>query len=603
MTEGPNRQKPPKTEQAVYGPEAECDLVMKGGIASGIVYPMAFSKIAKDFRLIHIGGSSAGAIAAVFAAAAEYRRQTHGDFLGFEQSEAIAEELQKNLSSLFQPVRGLKRPFALFRWMTQKPDWSPLLIWIMTAVFLVYWPWIIVFSVVTIEILHNILTPFTWRDALTTCGVTVLVLIILATVEIVLTLRYKLPRNNFGLCTGIRQKDCKPDGLTDWMAANIERVAYGESGESYELSTPLTHGMIAKKGLSVSVMTTDLTDGRPYRLPFAETEEFLIRKSEMNILFPDWVVTALCQKNVKNLDISGPKDFYVLPVGEHMPLVVMARLSLSFPGLFSTFPLWRRGHASKDNPDCTTPVQHHFSDGGLSSNFPIHLFDAPLPNRPTFGIKFETYNKDLHKGHKVVLPEVSGSAADRLPRKFETVTSFILGMFFAAKDWKDNLQTRLQGYPERIVDVRLNKKQGGFNLWMKAREIAEMQQYGAEAGEKLVTAFSGPNSRFDQHRMNRALAFVPTLERMLFKFAYTFDKGATATSACYRSVITNPELQSNTAKPVPPGVMLPLMNELARIGANPPLYSATNAPTPLEKILGEVDAEVRLNATSGRPRP
>jgi len=25
-------------------------------------------------------------------------------------------------------------------------------------------------------------------------------------------------------------------------------------------------------------------------------------------------------------------------------------------------------------------------DGGLTSNFPIHFFDAPLPGRPTFGI-------------------------------------------------------------------------------------------------------------------------------------------------------------------------------------------------------------------------
>lgn len=42
----------------------ECDLVMKGGITSGIVYPLAIAEIAKAFRLRSIGGTSAGAIAA-----------------------------------------------------------------------------------------------------------------------------------------------------------------------------------------------------------------------------------------------------------------------------------------------------------------------------------------------------------------------------------------------------------------------------------------------------------------------------------------------------------------------------------------------------------
>ena len=46
----------------------ECDLIMKGGITSGVVYPGAIAKIAETYRLRDIGGSSAGAIAATFAA-------------------------------------------------------------------------------------------------------------------------------------------------------------------------------------------------------------------------------------------------------------------------------------------------------------------------------------------------------------------------------------------------------------------------------------------------------------------------------------------------------------------------------------------------------
>ena len=54
-----------------------CDLVMKGGITSGIVFPTAVAQLSTQYRFRHIGGTSAGAIAAAGAAAAEYRRATH----------------------------------------------------------------------------------------------------------------------------------------------------------------------------------------------------------------------------------------------------------------------------------------------------------------------------------------------------------------------------------------------------------------------------------------------------------------------------------------------------------------------------------------------
>jgi hypothetical protein len=41
----------------------KCDIVMKGGITSGIVYPRAVSRLARDYRFQSIGGTSAGAIA------------------------------------------------------------------------------------------------------------------------------------------------------------------------------------------------------------------------------------------------------------------------------------------------------------------------------------------------------------------------------------------------------------------------------------------------------------------------------------------------------------------------------------------------------------
>ncbi len=53
-----------------------CDLVMKGGITSGILYPPAICRIAERFHLVGIGGTSAGAIAACAPAWPSTTRQS-----------------------------------------------------------------------------------------------------------------------------------------------------------------------------------------------------------------------------------------------------------------------------------------------------------------------------------------------------------------------------------------------------------------------------------------------------------------------------------------------------------------------------------------------
>jgi hypothetical protein len=39
----------------------ECDVVMKGGVTSGVVYPGAICEIARNYRIRGVGGASAGA--------------------------------------------------------------------------------------------------------------------------------------------------------------------------------------------------------------------------------------------------------------------------------------------------------------------------------------------------------------------------------------------------------------------------------------------------------------------------------------------------------------------------------------------------------------
>lgn len=85
-------------ESLKVSPELMCDLVMKGGISSGVVYPRAIIQLASKYQLKCVGGTSAGAIAAALAAAAEHGRAQGG----FRVLDQVARDLPRILTGLFQ---------------------------------------------------------------------------------------------------------------------------------------------------------------------------------------------------------------------------------------------------------------------------------------------------------------------------------------------------------------------------------------------------------------------------------------------------------------------------------------------------------------------
>jgi len=106
-----------------------CDLVMKGGITSGVVYPRLISELAAKYRFKNIGGTSAGAIAAAGCAAAEYRRQNGGDMGGFGELSRLPGQLGdpvggrkgSMLFHLFQPAAPVAKHFAVLVSMLNAP--------------------------------------------------------------------------------------------------------------------------------------------------------------------------------------------------------------------------------------------------------------------------------------------------------------------------------------------------------------------------------------------------------------------------------------------------------------------------------------------------
>ena len=194
-------------------------------------------------------------------------------------------------------------------------------------------------------------------------------------------------------------------------------------------------------------------------------------------------------------------------------------MSLSFPLLFSAVPL----HAI-DRDATGTPIFRPcwFSDGGICSNFPMHLFDGLVPSWPTFGINLEAKGEwqDM-----VYLPTHYEDGYDERWNRFadedrEPASRF--GGFLAAivgtmQNWNDNSLARMPGLRDRIARVRMLPDEGGMNLDMDKDQITAVATKGKLAAQKLIDRFAllTPAGRqaagWDEHRFVR----LNTLMKML----------------------------------------------------------------------------------------
>lgn len=489
-----------KTVQKEAG--KECDLIMKGGIASGIVYPRAVLAL-KDagYRFRCIGGASAGAIAATVTAAAEYGRETGGfdrlaalndrlceeGFLrGLFQSSAKTRALLAVTSALFPGANSWPKPvgvaWALARGMPSA--------WLAGAAL----------GAGAGEVLMHTLgaaTEGVARAALwSACGLAGTG--IMVGVTLLRQLLKHVPDNGFGLCSGhIEKPDPSHPALTDWLTAEIERIGGKTAGTG-----PLTFGDLARRGIRLQMMTTDVSRGLPYALPF-DTHEFLFCESDMAKLFPAVIVRHLVDKAHTTARVTPPAEFHFLPPAADLPVVFAMRLSLSFPVLLSAVPLYTLNFAQTQTGQ--TLDRHWFSDGGLCSNFPIHFFDAWLPTRPTFGINLTADDG----GPAVRLPR-AGEITPRPCRALTNLGGFLGALVSTMQNHRDNLQAQMPSYRERIVQVRLGKAEGGLNLEMPAATLCAVAQKGADAGRVLAEEF-----RWDAHQWTRFRVLIARLEMEL----------------------------------------------------------------------------------------
>ena len=525
----------------------ECDLVMKGGVTSGIVYPPAIATIARAFDLRNIGGTSAGAIAAALAAAAQYRRiaDTHDPETGYDKLAALPDWLgrDQHLLGLFAPNRSTQSLFKTVVALVAPGKTLPERIGELVKA---YGPAAAVGAVP--GLLHGLIAGNVQDPGLrglhriaafagflsgTVAG---------GAIAMALDAASRLDANFYGLVTGIA--DGNPDALCAWLAARTEEIAGLTVGE-----VPLTFGMLwaPEKGavpngildlpddprINLSMMTTCIVGGRPYVFP-TRTNRFRFRVSEMKRFFPEHVVAWLV-KHARHSDedasLAG-EPLVPLPAIGDLPIVLATRMSLAFPILLSAVPLYTLDHANGK----VTPRRVLFSDGGLASNFPISLFDSPLPRRPTLAINLGGFPPDADS----TTPDVV-MATDNMPRQIypsnrvDDLPSFGGAIFSTMQNWNDAVLAQLPGYRDRIVTVRLSAEEGGLNLDMDAATIERLVDRGRRAGAMLVERFSAPSDlssldgranpmSWENHRWVRYRTTVAELRELLAKFSEGWNK-------------------------------------------------------------------------------
>ena len=500
------------TEQApLHGaPEQSCDIVLKGGITSGVVYPLALVALAKKYRFSSIGGTSAGAIAAAATAAAEYGR--HMENAGFDRLKKIPDEVGPNLLSLFQPTPPLRPLFNIFVATLKAKSGIGRAVSIVCSAITGYSA-----SAVSGILPGLVIVGLAWlssdRTGFILLGLLTAVvgLVIAIASRLVKAAKTDLVAADFGLCPGLRQLRSFPEGFTDWLARLIDEAAGRVPGSN----SPLTFGDLAKPPggrppIQLAMMTTSLMERRPYTLPI-QGRRFVFKRSEWDNLFPSRIMaflTEVCERFVPPAGEAG--EFYYFPDEEHLPLIVGARMSLSFPGLISAVPLWVRDFTLTDKTEQNKLRRCLFSDGGLSSNFPIQFFDRLLPNNPTFAITLDRYDDKRNFDGNVWLPKSSGSGIQLPIEPFEGLGGFLMRLIDSAKDWQDNLQSTLPGYRERIAHVALEPEDGGLNLAMSQPTILKLAGYGEQAGELLRDTFD-----LDAHRWRRFLVAMARMEETL----------------------------------------------------------------------------------------
>jgi hypothetical protein len=389
-----------------------------------------------------------------------------------------------------------------------------------------------------------------------------------------------VPANLFGICRGLGADPDHP-GFTDWLSDQIDTVA----GLPQD-ARPLRFGQLwtgdldlagadaddidpVDRHIDLRMITTCLSQSRPYELPW-HARAFFYDPQTWRTLFPGYVMDALLEapppgplpdegdaaewRWEEQIAKAHTPALVRLPDPAFLPVIVATRLSLSFPLLISAVPLWTINRGSLQTQQATKAFREAaanraeppggglefsklwFTDGGLCSNFPVHLFDAALASRPTFAISLGPFPAGMTASPDQTqnVAYARSNSSGLLPpyfaipeRGFGAVGGFASAAINTARNWQDGSLLDFPGSRDRIVQVLQTKDEGGLNLYMDGPTINGLADRGRAAGQVIVEQFTLPRyptqaptaTGWDNHRWVRYRALLSCLPAWLASYA------------------------------------------------------------------------------------
>ncbi|HEX8262943.1 MAG TPA: patatin-like phospholipase family protein [Allosphingosinicella sp.] len=582
-------------------PDLECDLIMKGGITSGVVYPGAIAQIADGYRLRAIGGTSAGAIAAAAAAAMEFGRASGLNGGARDRLADVPARLGAAtadgtplLTQLFQPDPGTAPLLAPILDM-MRPGFRARL---RGALSLLGLPLagaaVGAAGLLYASGLRQVPPGIVAKSAL---AIVALVLVAALLVPLLWLLRIRRPlaalAEDFGFCSGMtaaRSRDDPPlPSLTEWLHTEIQALAGLPSSEPLtfadlwtadkraggasrdaaiqaalaDLQAPIEDVGLAgcRREIDLALVASDMSRSLSVQFPFVPGGARLYaRRTDLDALFPADVVQWMEQRAAPTeagdlegvtLDGKAARDLVLpLPRPEDMPIVFAARVSMSFPLLFKAVRLYLLHYRSERRGGGKELLELWLADGGITSNFPVHLFDSPISTRPTFCLNLLYPGDEVHSAGGGDAAGESARPADgassdpeadhiRMARTNRaellllhevsrgSSLSRLIGwggrILFTARQWSDIALMNVPGYRDRIVHIRMLPGEGGLNLAMSQATVRRLDSRGRLAGRVIGERFR-PGCTTDplyggelklnwsNHRFVRFRSFIAALE-------------------------------------------------------------------------------------------
>lgn len=573
-------------------PDRFCDLILTGSVTSAVAYPGLVAVLGSAYRFHAIGGSSSGAGIAAMAAAAELRRRQGSD-AGFrvmlERVGQLAETTsgRTGLRRLFQPAPQHRLLFELLMGTFahrgrkgQTPIGAKLGPWLLLALaWCAAWPWVLQALGLAphdgqcFQVLHMSCFSAAAIGTWSLIGAAVWLVVLLALAV------GRLLRQDYGVCSGLSPDGGKgADGpaLTEWLHDVIQDVA-GRAKDGVPLtfedlarapgsprSALNAGGINAVDGIALEMYSANISHGRPYRFPLSDDERLYFKPCEMRRVLPDSVVDHLlasCKAEAENTrwkpdkGLSDEQARWRLP-GKKLPVIAAVRMSVAFPLLFTGVRLWAP-HGPPGHEELRSCL---FLDGGLCSNFPIHLFDSAIPGWPTFGISLRDRKsmsdrileqaqataagqpaKDFDE--RVFLPRLDWQGTAEVWSRFDGPNSSIArliglagAMLSTVKDWNDATAARMPGVWDRVVRVELEADEGGLNLDMPQEVIECLAHYGVQAGRELLDRYTradaanGLATGWNNHRWVRLMRLRAAMAHFLDGIGWSMAPGPHAES-------------------------------------------------------------------------